>query len=128
MHPTAYLRHMLSMPLRYLLAALLAFSPPAAAQLFDNHVHLHDGEASVRAYEAQTRRDGLSVRAYAAMWFGGPHQALAGDVAAIRRGNDAIVALAKRHPALVPVATVHPYDGDAALAELARVAKLGCGC
>ena len=33
--------------------------------------------------------------------------------------------LAARHPEVVPIATVHPYDGQAALDELARVAASG---
>src|SRR3546814_2794082 len=59
------------------------------------------------------------------MWFGGPHQARQGDLDAIRAGNDGVIALAARHPEVVPIATVHPYDGQAALDELARVAEAG---
>ena len=59
------------------------------------------------------------------MWFGGPHQARQGDLAKIRAGNDKVIALAAAHPDVLPIATVHPYDGDAALAELARVAAAG---
>src|SRR3546814_18187903 len=59
------------------------------------------------------------------MWFGGPHQARQGDLDAIRAGNDGVIALAARHPEEVPIATVHPYDGQAALDELARVAEAG---
>jgi len=43
----------------------------------------------------------------------------------VRAGNDAIIALATKHPQLLPVATVHPYDGQAALDELTRVAGHG---
>lgn len=111
-----------------LAAALSALGAlPAAAQpaVFDGHVHLHRGEASLRQYEAQVKADGQQPGGYAAMWFGGPNQAPAGNPAAIAAGNDGVIALAARTPGMVPVATVHPYDGDAALAELARVAKLG---
>src|SRR3546814_18006876 len=59
------------------------------------------------------------------MWFGGPHQARQGDLDAIRAGNDGVIALAARHPEVVPIATVHLYDGQAALDELARVAAAG---
>jgi predicted TIM-barrel fold metal-dependent hydrolase len=59
------------------------------------------------------------------MWFGGPYQALAGNPQDIRRRNDGLIALAKKHPEIVPIATVHPYDGQAALDELTRVAGLG---
>ncbi|MFC3712323.1 amidohydrolase family protein [Sphingoaurantiacus capsulatus] len=109
------------------LALAVAVVRPAAAQpgLFDLHVHFHRGEESLRAYEAQLRADGLAVTGYGAMWFGGPNQAATGNPAAIRAGNDALLSLARKHPAMLPVATVHPYDGEAALAELTRVAGLG---
>lgn len=109
------------------LSALL-FAPLARAQdkVFDSHVHLWNGETSLREYQQQLKSAGRpSGDGLAAMWFGGPNQALAGDPAKIRSGNDSVIALAKQHPELLPVATVHPYDGDAALTELARVAKLG---
>jgi predicted TIM-barrel fold metal-dependent hydrolase len=59
------------------------------------------------------------------MWFGGPHQALQGNPSQIRAQNDTLIALASKHPAMVPIATVHPYDGTAALEELERVARRG---
>lgn len=111
-----------------LLAALWAIGgAEAAAQpaVFDGHVHLHRGEASLREYQEQAKTDGQQVGGFAAMWFGGPNHALAGNPAAISAGNDALIALAAKTPGMIPVATVHPYDGDVALAELTRVAKLG---
>lgn len=107
--------------------ALAVIAPVAAAQsaLFDSHVHLWDGEKSLAAYEAQLKESKLGPARFAAMWFGGPNQALAGDTAKIRAGNDGILALAARHPRMTPVVTVHPYDGEAALMELERVAKQG---
>lgn len=108
------------------LAALLVLVPAASAQdrLFDNHVHLWKGEESLRAYRAQSKAAGLDPVA-AVMWFGGPNQALAGKPAEVRANNDAIIALARANAKLVPVATVHPYDGDAAIAEVQRVAAAG---
>src|SRR5690606_36584808 len=35
------------------------------------------------------------------------------------------LALARKHPKMLPIATVHPLDGDAALTEATRVAGLG---
>lgn len=113
--------------IRLVLAAFtLATAVSAAAQerVFDGHVHLWNGEESLRAYVAQSRAAGHDPVA-AAMWFGGPNQALAGNPDAIRAGNDGILALAARHPNLLPVATVHPYDGEAAVAEVRRVAARG---
>ena len=109
-------------------AVALTFAAQAAAAqspLFDSHVHLWSGEESLRAYEEQVKQGRLEVASIGAMWFGGPNQALAGQPDRIRAGNDGIIALASKHPRLMPVATVHPYDGPAAVAELERVAAKG---
>ncbi len=110
----------------FLLAALIVAAPAMAQQpVFDGHVHLHRGEASLRDYEAQLRGAGQQGANFAAMWFGGPNQALEGKPESIRANNDALIALAAKHPAMLPVATVHPYDGQAALTELQRVSARG---
>ena len=115
------------MPRVLMLALLLTAVAPAHAQspVFDMHVHLRDGAASAAAFEARQADEGVELRAYGAMWFGGPHQALEGQIDQVRAGNDRIIALAAANPKVVPIATVHPYDGEAALAELARVAGQG---
>ena len=97
----------------------------AANPIFDVHVHLRDGETSLQQYRDDVRAAGLELSGIGVMWFGGPHQARQGDLAKIRAGNDRVIALAAKHPDVLPIATVHPYDGDAALAELARVAAAG---
>jgi predicted TIM-barrel fold metal-dependent hydrolase len=97
----------------------------AQVPVFDTHVHLRESEASLREYKAKVQDAGIALSGLAVMWFGGPHQAQAGDPADIRARNDELLALAGRHSEVVPVATVHPYDGEAALAELARVAARG---
>ncbi|MBJ7438741.1 MAG: amidohydrolase family protein [Sphingopyxis sp.] len=109
------------------LAAALLLAPGAASaqQIFDSHVHLWDGEKSIGDYEAQVEDAGLTITGFGGMWFGGPNQALAGNPREIRARNDALLALAAKHPTMVPIATVHPYDGAAALDELQRVAGLG---
>jgi predicted TIM-barrel fold metal-dependent hydrolase len=113
----------------YPLSALLFLlsSLPASAQerTFDVHVHLHQGESSLDQYEKQAAADKLEVTGLGAMWFGGPNMALQGDPASIRTNNDRLLALASKNPGVLPIATVHPYDGDAALAELQRVASKG---
>lgn len=111
-----------------LIAGLLALSfGPAFGQekIFDSHVHLWHGEASIREYEAQLKAANLAVAGFGAMWFGGPNQALAGKVEETRANNDGIIALSEKHPGMLPIATVHPYDGQAAVAELERVASRG---
>ena len=97
----------------------------AQGPVFDTHVHLRDGEASLRDYRAGVARSGVALSGLAAMWFGGPHQALQGQPDKVRAGNDSIIALAAKHADVVPVATVHPYDGQAALDEVTRVAGQG---
>ena len=105
----------------WLLLAPLAWAGP----IIDTHVHLREGETSLREYETEVREAGVDLAGLAVMWFGGPHQASAGNPADIRARNDSLLALAARHPEVVPVATVHPYDGRAALDELARLASRG---
>jgi uncharacterized protein len=109
-------------------ALLIALSPlptTAMERTFDVHVHLHQGERSLQQYEQQAAADKQEVTGFGAMWFGGPNMALQGNPAAIRTNNDQLIALASKHPGMLPIATVHPYDGDAALAELQRVASKG---
>jgi predicted TIM-barrel fold metal-dependent hydrolase len=89
------------------------------------HVHLRNGAASIAEYEAQVASAKRHVIAIGGMWFGGPNQALQGDTGRTRAENDALIALASKHPKLLPIATVHPYDGQAALDELERVAGRG---
>ena len=112
--------------LTLLAAALLVPQAAIGQPVFDSHVHLWNGETSIAEYEAQVKAAGLTITGFGGMWFGGPeNQALAGNPASIRAHNDALLALAKKHPAMVPIATVHPYDAAAALDELQRVAGLG---
>ncbi len=102
------------------------FSEAVSAQpVFDSHVHLWNGELSLREYERQVDNSNVDGTAFGGMWFGGPNQALQGQPERIRAANDALLSLASKHPNLRPIATVHPYDGPAALAELRRVAELG---
>ncbi len=111
------------------LALLLALAAaPIHAQqahLFDVHVHLHHGDSSLAEYEKQAAADKLHLDGMGIMWFGGPNQALQGDPASIRKNNDWVIDAAAKDPKLLPIATVHPYDGETALAELQRVAARG---
>ncbi|MFN4356058.1 amidohydrolase family protein [Sphingopyxis alaskensis] len=115
--------------MRALLLSLALLAPFASAiandDVIDTHVHLGNGEASLAEYRAKLKAAGLSVERFGAMWFGGPNQARAGNPADISARNDALIALGKKHPDMIPIATVHPYDGDAALAEVTRVASRG---
>jgi predicted TIM-barrel fold metal-dependent hydrolase len=107
---------------------LLCLCAPAAfaqAPVFDVHVHLREGETSLREYQADAASAKIELVGFGGMWFGGPYQALQGELDKIKAGNDAVIALAAKHPQMLPVATVHPYDGTAALDELARAAAGG---
>jgi predicted TIM-barrel fold metal-dependent hydrolase len=97
----------------------------SAEPVFDTHVHLRDGETSLQNFKFEAKESGLDLAGIGAMWFGGPHQALAGDPTKIRTNNDALITLAAKHPEVAPIATVHPYDGQAALDELTRIAARG---
>lgn len=116
---------MRSMRLPTLLLMLATVPAGAQVRTFDVHVHLHQGETSLKQYDEQAAAAGKEVTGYGIMWFGGPNMALQGNPADIRRHNDELLALAAKHPKALPIATVHPYDGEAALAELARVAAKG---
>ncbi len=107
--------------------ALTLFSHVSLAQspLFDVHVHLWHGDASLQMYEEQLKDTGIEATGIGAMWFGGMNQALAGRPADIQARNDGLIALAAKNPKLLPIATVHPYDGPAAVQELERVAAAG---
>lgn len=115
--------------MRTLLLSLALLAPLASAaaedRVIDTHVHLWNGAESVAEYRAKLKAEGLSVERFGAMWFGGPNQARAGNPADISARNDALIALAKDHPDMIPIATVHPYDGEAALTEVTRVAARG---
>ncbi|HEY6123158.1 MAG TPA: amidohydrolase family protein, partial [Steroidobacteraceae bacterium] len=114
------------MKFRFLaIALLLTQSAVAQEPVFDVHVHLRDGETSLRAYESDVAAAKVNLAGLGAMWFGGPHQAPQGEPAKVRASNDALIAMAAKHPKVVPIATVHPYDGQAAIDELSRVAARG---
>ena len=60
---------------------LLPFGPAAGqARVFDSHVHLWHGEASLAEYEAQLKTAGVTIAGFGGMWFGGPNQAPPGEI------------------------------------------------
>ncbi len=57
------------------LAAALSLASPvqaAAVGIFDAHVHLWNGDESLRTYQEQLKRDNLEASGIGVMWFGGP--------------------------------------------------------
>lgn len=70
------------MIIRALAIALLCTHSALAQDLvFDSHVHLHDGEASLQAYEADISASKIKLVGFGGMWFGGPNMALQGNPA-----------------------------------------------
>ena len=107
-------------------ACLLPWQAAAAqAPVFDVHVHLPKLADSITDYERQVKGAPGDVTGFAGMWFGGANQAKAGNPGKNRAMNDVIIALAAKNPKMLPVGTVHPYDGQAALDELRRLSSRG---
>ncbi len=48
-----------------------------------------------------------------------------GNMAKTKMQNDSLFAMAKRDPRFIPVCSVHPGDGDAAITELQRIKESG---
>ncbi|MBO9707839.1 MAG: amidohydrolase family protein [Caulobacter sp.] len=99
-----------------------------AGPIIDTHAHIRTsddngltdehprGTAALRALDqaAGVQRSALIV------------MARKGDMAATRALNDALLAAVAADPQhFYPIASVHPADGDAALSELERLARLG---
>ena len=84
--------------------------------VFDIHVHLWNGAMSMEEYYKQLDSTGQHVTN-----FGGVLIAYRGNSIA-KQKNDELIELAKRDSKLLPICSVHPYDGDSALQELKRLA------
>jgi uncharacterized protein len=92
----------------------------AKKDVFDLYVHAWNGEQSIKEYLAQLERANQNVNG-----FGGVLIARAGEIDGTRQKSNELVALATRYPKLMPIASVHPCDGMAALEELKRLASVG---
>lgn len=104
-----------------LLLTLYSYKDSAAQQLvYDNHVHLWEGDKSVQAYLSQLKSTNQTVTK-----FGGILIAKRGEMLRTKAKNDELIALAKKYNQLLPICSVHPLDGDEALNELRRIRKLG---
>lgn len=110
--------------LRHPALALLLLCLPQLAlaqdEVFDVHVHVWQGEKSLREYYDQLQTSHQPVTRHS-----GIHMAVKGELAQTRAKNDELIALSKRYPKLMPIASVHPLDDQAATDELKRLAGLG---
>lgn len=103
------------------MASLFLATPAMAGQrVFDTQVHIWNGEKSVLEYEAQLKATGQTVTRFGAILM-----AEQGKIAQTRAKNDELIALAAKYPELFPIGSVHPYDDQAALDELRRIAGRG---
>ena len=103
-------------------AVLFCTSSWATAQekIFDIHVHLWNGNASLQSYTTQLDSARQNVTK-----FGGILISQKGEATRTEEKNDELIALSKQNPKLLPICSVHPLDGDVAIQELKRLGKLG---
>lgn len=110
--------------IRSLISGLICFfvSHIAWAQqnVFDTHVHLWNGEESYNKYISELDSTHQPVTR-----FGGILIARKNEMTRTREKNEELVALSRKYQKLVPICSVHPLDGDSAVNELKRLAKLG---
>jgi predicted TIM-barrel fold metal-dependent hydrolase len=103
-----------------LLLLLLLQAAGAQDKVFDVHVHLWKGEESVREYLSQLSETKQKVTRFGGIWM-----ARLGKLEETTQKNDELIALAAKYPQMMPIASVHPYDGQAAFDELKRIADQG---
>lgn len=110
---------MIKQAILFLLLLSLPFASSGQDRVFDVHVHLWNGERSLREYQDQLTSTRQSVARHS-----GIYMAIKGHTEENRRKNDELIELAKRYPKLMPIASVHPLDEEA-MSELRRLAGLG---
>jgi predicted TIM-barrel fold metal-dependent hydrolase len=103
-----------------LLFALGVGECAAQQPVYDNHVHLWEGDKSVQSYLSQLRSTGQTVTK-----FGGILIAKRGEMQRTKAKNDELIALSKKYEQLLPICSVHPLDGEEAINEVRRISKLG---
>ncbi len=111
--------------LRICAALLLTTSAWGGDPVFDTHVHLREGETSLKSTKLKHASQESTWQASARCGSAAPIKRRPEIPPASTPATMRLIALAGRHPKVVPIATVHPYDGQAALDELTRVAALG---
>lgn len=95
--------------------ANLAKTDLSEHQTFDSHVHIWNGEKSVKEYLEQ-----LDSLEHKLAGFGAIYMAEEGKLDITRAKNNELITLSKKYTKLIPICSIHPYDGVAALLELER--------
>lgn len=99
---------------------LLVYQVIAAQQeVFDSHVHLWNGDQSIQGYLTQLDSTQQTVTR-----FGGILIARQGETSKTKAKNDELIGLSKQYPKLLPICSVHPLDGEAAIQEIRRLSAL----
>lgn len=99
--------------------SIIALIGSSQDNVFDSHVHLWNGAASLEQYLHELDSTGQSVTKFGAIFI-----ARHGEQQQTKAKNDELIALAKKNPKLTPICSVHPYDSEST-AELKRIAALG---
>ena len=86
--------------------------------IIDIHVHFWElGKSAEQYFKANSDKN---IRAGGIVIIQKP-----GDLKSTRNKNDEVISLSKLDRNIIPVCSVHPYDGDSVLVELKRLKKLG---
>jgi predicted TIM-barrel fold metal-dependent hydrolase len=98
-------------------------------KIIDMHVHIGLNEQEVKSLSADRTNALKDIQAFMHTF---PISNVAiitmarkGDMENTRWRNDSIIAISKKYPALIPVCSVHPMDGEAAFTEMERVHQQG---
>jgi uncharacterized protein len=86
--------------------------------IIDIHAHFWDMDKSADQYFSQNK--GLNITAGGIVIMQRP-----GNMKRTTAINDELIRLSKRNKRIIPICTVHPYDGDSAIIELKRLKHLG---
>ncbi|MGY3211987.1 amidohydrolase family protein [Mucilaginibacter sp. HD30] len=103
-----------------LVAIFFGHCAKAQQLVYDNHVHIWEGDKSVQSYLAQLKSTGQTATRFGAILI-----AKRGEPLRTKAKNDELIALSKKYTQLLPICSVHPLDGDEAINELRRIGKLG---
>jgi len=85
--------------------------------IIDIHAHLWDIDKSADEYFSKNKK--LNIKIGGIVIVNRP-----GDLNNSRAKNDAVIRLSKINNNVIPICSVHPYDGDSALIELRRLKNL----